>query len=257
MKVILMTSASGGTGLTTSAVRVAESLAERRHASLVVDLSPYQCAALLANEQRVSVVNGRALTTEVAVRARLNPERERIDAVLIDAPRLDDPALEPWLPLCDGLLITVRSEPGAIHALSGIWSAIESAKRANPRMKFLGFLPTMAGETEASVERLLESAARGVPRWRAIPFDPRETRRAQETIISGLAPVPAEWPEASAQAYGEAAGTLARVMQITQRPEEEKKPKGLFTRLWKVATEKTRGIRVQREEVGWKEQPAK
>ncbi|MEQ8821791.1 MAG: hypothetical protein RLY93_16255 [Sumerlaeia bacterium] len=243
MKTILIASATGGSAKTTTAVRLAESLKRARVPAGVMDLSPYPTANYLVREKDVFALNGRGAATSVAVDAMLRPLEDRCRALVIDTGRLDDPMLDFWIEFCDAMILTTRVDAFALKAFEGIWDSLEQRRKDNPEMKFLGFLPVVVGPEEKKNVRQLQLAASRFVLETAVPFDQQEILRAQSTCIEGLDPLPADYGEASREAYDAlAAHTIGQlgIEQLPQTEPERKKEVGLFTKLWRVASKSVR-----------------
>jgi cellulose biosynthesis protein BcsQ len=249
MKMILIASASGGSAKTTTCVRLAEALGTHRRRGVVVDLSPYPTAGyLVAAEGGVDIVRGRAATTPVAAASFLKPFEAPHAVALLDIGRLDDPALDPWMPMVTDILLTTRCTEHAVAALPGLWSALQARREKYPSINFLGFLPVLFKPEQEGQLRLLRQASRNAVAGGPIPFDPREVRRCQETIFKGLAPFPDTFPDLSNRAYGALALELAERLGVEARaPEPAESGGGLFTRLWKKAADAARSVRIRRD----------
>ena len=236
MKTILVASALGGSGATTTAVRLAEAwLAEGRDVA-VGELSAWPSASLITADSRLKVRALPAPVSAAAARSLLKPLAG--DVVLLDAARLDDPALLHWVCACDAVLLVTRCDTFSLGAFSRTWPMLEALRAANPAMEFLGFLPTMVRPEEEASLRSLRMGAREHVLGHAIPMDPAESRRSQGACFEGQEPLAPSMDLGSTAAHGACAAELASRLQLpAPKPVAPAAPAttGLFTKLWSAA----------------------
>jgi cellulose biosynthesis protein BcsQ len=231
MKIILIASAKGGSGKTTVAVRLAEQAAARGFRSIVIDLSAYPAASLIA-AKNVRVLAARTATTPHAVRATLKPLASTTDIAFIDTGRLSDPILDNWLPLVHAHLLLLETTPQAIASLPALWKMIENAKRANPETQFPGFVVAQLKDKQQDLRRQIQ---RRFPEHffpEAIPFSEIEPLVAQ----SGCYTLPLIERGLDATPY---ARILDRVCTLTKlvppAAAESTETKGILGKLWGLA----------------------
>ncbi|MCC5876754.1 MAG: hypothetical protein JJU11_11095, partial [Candidatus Sumerlaeia bacterium] len=193
----------------------------------------------LLGEDKIPVVKGRSLTTATAVRAALAPYRDTSTVFFMDTARLDDPFLLQWIEHCNHLMLTIRMDKQSIKALPGVNSVLAELRKANPGMRFMGFLPTLVDNDRAGLVRILDQAVPGYTIPISIPRDNDEHLRSQVSAFKGLDH--ALNPNAPAQkAYVKLSGWMAERLDLepireAAAREEDKKETGVISRLWKLA----------------------
>lgn len=243
VKTLLLVSPKGGSGKSTAAVRLAESLTAKRIPAAILDLSPYPTASFTTG---LTVAPGRGATSAIAARALLRPLAEKAKVCLIDTGELSDPALEPWFGVVDAMLVVSRLNKQAIGALPAAWTRFAEIRKANPSLRFLGILPTFASDAEKG---LRDSLAQRLPQSIfpvSIPFDAIDHQRLQARCFEGAPALPAR--SAALDGWDAVATILAKEFELqAAAPAEEAKPTamGVLGRLWKSARSVLGGPRVE------------
>lgn len=252
MELIMIGSAKGGTGKSTAAARLASNLSRRGIASGVVDMSPSPTAHWISGSG-VFYASGRAATTAIAARAICKPHEGIARIAFVDTGRLDDQALEPWLPLCSGLLLVTSIDALSVAAMPAIWGSVERFSASNPRLRFLGFLPTMV---QPGSERLRRSVVEKFPDWflrEHIPFDPEEARRLQGGCFSGQAAIAPSSPASDAwDGVATRVCTLCGIEppRIATAPAPKESTRGVLSKLWGLAAKSLGATRLVTTEKG-------
>lgn len=242
MHLLLLTGAKGGSARTTTAVRVCEALVARGIPAGIVDLSPYPTAHMILRDSRVFVLSGRNATTQIAAQSLLKPFEKPNSLVVVDAPRLDDPALLPWLPLVKSMVLTTAINSHAVAAMPALWQSAARLHKLQSGIAFLGLLPVLVREEERA---MLAELQKGLPDRMlpvAVPFDLDERRRALAGLIEGDigivapdGPALAAW-EALSRHLETRLGLVAEVVvPKAESSAEEAAPKGMLSKLWKLA----------------------
>jgi cellulose biosynthesis protein BcsQ len=242
MKLVLIGSAHGGSGRTTTAVRLAEEAARRGIRAGIFDLSPWPAARFLCRDSRVFVANAREATSPVAAGAMIKAYRDRADIAFLDTGSLHDPLLAFWLTEVTHVLLTTRPSRMAFRALPGANDALRTIRDSNPRLEFLGFLITMTQGELTPELRAMRAAFQKYTINTIIPFGVHEKRRAQEHAIAGLDEVPLGGQDSAAIAYAKLAEELVKRLQLSapKVQEETTEKVGMLARVWKLAAEKLR-----------------
>jgi cellulose biosynthesis protein BcsQ len=248
MRLIVVAGAKGGTARTTTAVRLAEEMARRRIPAGIVDLSPYPTSHMLVREEKTFVIRGESATTEVAARACIKPYEAKRPVVFVDTGRLSDPAIQPWLPLCEGFLLTTPVNAQSIQALPAVWEAVEEMKKTGSGLRFLGFLPVMVKQERLALLERIRQRFPGHFLPEHVPWDDSEPARAERGAIEGLRLAAGENEAAALRAYAQLADYLMDELEIRPPEESEPAPKretGMLSRLWKKAAKAIGGNRVE------------
>jgi chromosome partitioning protein len=183
MNSIAIASSKGGTGKTTVALNLAVALAEKGHATLLVDVDSQGAVGLSLARSDTEWAGLAELMMEDAeldpliVQTRLQPfhllargrvgaadaplfeqslvdssvlekvfeaVRDRFDYVIVDTPSGVGPGTRAALRACDYVLIPVQAEHIALRSLSQILSVVEHVQsHENHKLRLLGLLPTM------------------------------------------------------------------------------------------------------------------
>lgn len=198
----------------------------------VVDLSVWPTLHLqLADGERAFLLRGTDASTPAAAESMLRPYRQGAEIVFLDGGRLDDPAIEPWLPHCSHFILNMAPEPQSIAALPELWNGIERMRRSNPALQMLGILPVLVrGERQELLRKL-------------------RTRFAKEFL-----PMELQWSPGNEDApAGGVELSRLLVRQFSLRPMVEPKtpatPKetGVLSKLWRKASSLLRGGTVSTE----------
>jgi chromosome partitioning protein len=224
MKLLAVISHKGGAGKTTTAVMLAEELAERGYRVLLVDADrQHSCGLLLdlANsEERVQetrvgnldyFASGRL--TELDVEERYAELQGVYDVGVVDTPSLDDALARAWLRESDAALVVLQVEPLTMKTMHGAMATIETVRRVNPRIQVLGLLPTMFEETQATHCTLLNELV-GRRRDSVFPAIPRDSGLMHRAGMSWAANVGA----AARDAYWAVADRVVSTMDLTVGP---------------------------------------
>jgi chromosome partitioning protein len=232
--ILLIASAKGGTAKSTTAARLAESLARRGYRPALIDLSPYPTTRhLLAAKGLVRAVPGRSATSELAVLSLLRPFEAKNDLILVDTMRFDDSALDPWHNYLSALILTTRLDRFAVRALPACWPTLDRLRTAAPRMKPLGVLPVLTRPNDAAALRELRRAEPDQIIPTEIPFDPAELRRSQLGIVEGVPEPPSASP--SGIAYDQLAAHVANQLGLPAPAAAEPPQTGFLSKLWQAA----------------------
>jgi hypothetical protein len=242
MKVLMIGSANGGSAKTTVAVRLVETLSKFGLKAGIVDLSPYPTASYLA-QPKTPVLLGRSASTPVAARCVLKPYVDQWDLAIIDTGRLDDPVLDHYAPLVNGLILTTRPDPFSLRALQTVGTPLQRLRGRNPGIKFLGFLPVLTSfEGGYSIMPLRQAAGKyminhpiGATAW--------EWMRAHRSILgadssASVDPLLDKDPlelafEGLGKSVLEQLELEIPVAAPVQEAEQPKKEVGALTKLWR------------------------
>ncbi len=242
MKLLLVGSAGGGACKSTLCVRLAESLSKRSIATCVVDLSPWPTAHLLADE-RTAVIRGTGASSSIGAESILRPYRESHQLAIIDTGRLDEPELQAWLPLLDGVLLTTGMSLHAINSLPKAWTGIDRLRNTNSQAKRLGLLPVQTTASDHGTLAKLRVRFPGQFMDQEIPFDAEEPRRVQRTCLHGVSAefdsrrkAARYWDDIASHVMSEL-GLQAKVPVAEQKTET----KGVLSRLWKESLRRLKG----------------
>jgi chromosome partitioning protein len=224
MKLLAVISHKGGAGKTTTAVMLAEELAERGYRVLLVDADRQHSAGLLldltSSEERVQetrvgnldyFASGRL--TELDVEDRYAELQGTYDVGVVDTPSLDDALARAWLRESDAALVVLQVEPLTMKTMHGAMATIETVRRVNPRIQVLGLLPTLFEEAQATHRTLLNEL---VSRRRdsVFPAIPRDAGLMHRAGMSWAANVGA----AARDAYWAVADRVVSTMDLTVGP---------------------------------------
>ncbi len=224
MKVIAIASAKGGSTRTTSAVRLAQALNDQQIPTGIVDLAPYPSVQFLLNPgDSIPVISGRTANTKTAAQSIIKPYFEKCSCLIIDTSRLDDPALEAWLPLITHFFINLKIDRNSIEALPSVWDSIDSWKITNPQLEFLGFLPVCL---EQGQERVLENL-RSRLKSHILPID--ISYQEEERLGSDFVQRSIEWDNLARYLH-QAAG-----LKKVQPQPVTRKETGLVSKMWRIA----------------------
>lgn len=227
---------------------MAQELKRQGYKSGIVELSPWPCTHHLLDGEKIPVVLGRKLTTATAVRAALAPYRDTSTVFFMDTGRLDDPSLLQWIEHCTHLMLTIRMDKQSIRALPGVNSVLADLRKANPGMRFMGFLPTLVDYERTNLVKILDQAVPGYTVPISIPRDSDEHLRAQAGAFKGLDHVLNNNAPALKAYIRLSTWTAERLdlepVQKTPEAKEEKKETGVISRLWKLAASRL-GAKVQ------------
>jgi cellulose biosynthesis protein BcsQ len=238
MLLCLLTSARGGCGKTTLAIRVAQEMKTRGIETGVLDLTPYPTSHLLVEDSGVAVVRGTGARTAIAAESILKPYKEGTRLLLVDTGRLSDPELDPWISLLNGVILLTPVDAFSVAALPSIWASIDSLRKANRHLRFLGMLPVMTQPEHDPTLKVLRRRFANEVLPMNVPHDLHEGRRARRAVLSGALPMSNETSPART-AWQEVATRIANDFDLLPEaravePRHEKV--GLLGRLWKMAT---------------------
>jgi chromosome partitioning protein len=180
---IVLTSSTGGTGKTTTALNLAVAFAERGRSTLLVDLDPQGAIGLfldrpdgewrglaevmMADTPPAEVVQSTSLPTlRILPRGRIDPVdtfeyetelyhsgtlaraleaiEDEVEYTLIDTPSGLGPVTRAALAVGHFALLPLQAEPVALRTLAQVLRVVEHVHdHDNPELRLLGILPTM------------------------------------------------------------------------------------------------------------------
>ena len=162
-----------------------------------LDLVPSSIALAKAEAELLAEPNGAMVLAEL-----LAPVADAYDLVLLDCPPSLGMLTVNALNAADAVLIPVKTQLLSLIGLSQILETIRKVRRrANPRLKVLGILPTMHHARHAHDAEVLREIAlsyRELPIFEPVPSTTRLARQAGATLPGGPA-LPAVGHEAYAR----------------------------------------------------------
>ncbi len=237
MKVLLIGGTTGGCGKSTLAVRVTEELGRRDIKTALIDLSPYPSSQWLAENNSCDISHGQSPDTESAAKAVLRPyELKGYQLIILDSSTMNDAALQPWLGIANGYLITTRVDTFSLRAFEGIWDAISLYRNAYSNMRFMGFIPSLYRDDEEINLRHFKKLAGDLRFPGVIPFDLHEERRSVLRHIGGLTPLPDGLSDKSRDEFSKISSYIQQEFELkpVEQPEETLE-KGLMVKMWRKA----------------------
>jgi len=240
MKIVIVASATGGSGKTTTCVRTAEALTKQNIPAVVVDCAPIKTAKFLRRDQSVPILDGKAATTVTATKALLKPYEESHALALLDTGSLDEEELTPWIKGADSILLTTRIDRFSLSALPGVWDVLKIRKAQREELEFIGFLPIAVTSSQEKTRYRFESIAGEYGIKSTIPNDLAEYVTSMSCVIEGIDDFKSR--ESAELAYAAFARDLTQRLSLKPIVKEQTNQVGLFTKVWRKAAQAAKGF---------------
>lgn len=224
MKTLSIISHKGGAGKTSSAVMLAEDLANRGLRVVLVDADRQRGAGLLLGIEQPSGLVQQTRNPKLRyfcssilplreLPAKAEEMKGNFDVAVVDTPSLDDPLAKTWIQLSTDVLMVVPVEPVSLKTLEGADTVVDQLLRLNDRLKVVGVLPTMFDETDSTQRSLLLElrARRPDGLLPPIPLDSGLAHRAEQRAEKRT-----EASEATRAAYAVVGDSLLQSLSLQE-----------------------------------------
>lgn len=224
MKTLSIVSHKGGAGKTSSAVMLAEDLAARGLRVILVDADRQAGAGLLlgiepgggGQVQQTRSPRLRYFSCQGLPLRELAGKAKELDGLfdlaVVDTPSLDDPLAKGWLQVSTHVLMTIPVEPVSLKTLDAADLAMDSIRRLNSEVRFVGMLPTQFNEEDSTQRTLmleLKSRRQEDLLAQVIPHDSNLAHRAEQKAERRTEP-----SERTRKSYSLVSDHLVKTLQL-------------------------------------------